>query len=220
MRMLVRLSTLTLAIVCYGCASSKTTGGGTAIGATVGAVVGDKVGNKTATTALGAYVGSLMGRSSGPKADFRLDSLAEDIRRNVQDTKVERVGRSMKVSFNPGVLFDARSPTLQPAALSRLSKLAASLNKYPDAEILIEGHTDSSESREYDVDLSVRWAQLVAHHLSEQAVATFRMHFTGYGPDQPVVSNSTEEGRQMNRRVDLLIFFEDESKTPTSGDGR
>jgi len=95
------------------------------------------------------------------------------------------------------------------ANLARLSEI---LNKYADTEVLVEGHTDSTGPRDHNMDLSLRRAQSVTNQLAGHNVLTSRLNMMGYGPDQPVESNTSPAGRQANRRVDLAIYANDKLK--------
>jgi outer membrane protein OmpA-like peptidoglycan-associated protein len=129
---------------------------------------------------------------------------------------VERVGEGIKITFDSGILFDVNSSSLRAEAKTNLTRLAAILNKYPDTEILVEGHTDSTGQREYNMDLSLRRAQSVSNDLAGHQVLVNRFHIMGYGPDQPVATNTTVSGRQANRRVDLAIYANDKLKKVAS----
>jgi outer membrane protein OmpA-like peptidoglycan-associated protein len=122
------------------------------------------------------------------------------------------VGEGIKITFDSGVLFDIDKSALQSAARVNLEKLAVILNKYPDTEILIEGHTDATGTDEHNRDLSIRRAQSVATHLSGQQVMASRFTIMGYGEDQPVADNATADGRAQNRRVDIAVFANDKLK--------
>jgi len=79
------------------------------------------------------------------------------------------------------------------------------LNQFGEMGILIEGHTDSIGTDEYNLGLSQRRAKAVYDFLASQDVAESRMSWEGYGESRPVADNDTDEGRQQNRRVDLVI---------------
>ncbi|MCR4396422.1 MAG: OmpA family protein, partial [Candidatus Saccharicenans sp.] len=111
-----------------------------------------------------------------------------------------------------GLLFDVDKYDLRPASQENLKRLATILNKYPDTNIIIEGHTDSTGTREYNLTLSERRAKAVANFLAQLGVQSSRFTVQGYGPDQPLASNDTPEGRQQNRRVDLGIIANEKLK--------
>ncbi|HMB71453.1 MAG TPA: OmpA family protein [bacterium] len=103
------------------------------------------------------------------------------------------------------ILFDFDKATLRRNVEFNLVKIATILNQFSEMGILIEGHTDSIGTDEYNLDLSRRRAQAVFEFLKSQDVAESRMTFEGYGESRPVADNETDEGRQRNRRVDLVI---------------
>ena len=106
---------------------------------------------------------------------------------------------------------------MQPAAETNLTQLATILQKYPDTDILIEGHTDNTGSDEYNLTLSRQRAQAVANYLAGLQVDAIRFTIMGYGESQPVTSNDTVQGRQANRRVDLAIMANDKLKKVAGG---
>ena len=124
----------------------------------------------------------------------------------------ERVGEGIKITFASGILFDVNKSALQPDAMVNMQKLAVILNKYEDTEILIEGHTDATGSEDYNMDLSLRRAQSVGNYLTAQQVLPTRLNMMGYGETQPIATNETADGRQMNRRVEIAIFANDKLK--------
>ncbi|WP_460920869.1 OmpA family protein [Pontibacter brevis] len=191
--------------------TSNTTKGGV-IGAGSGAVVGGVIGRVAGNTAAGAIIGAAVGGTAGAVIGRRMDKQAEELRRDLENAEVERVGEGIKVTFNSGILFQTNSAQLQPAAKTEIAQLAETLKKYPDTNILIEGHTDNTGSREINQPLSERRAQAVADYAASMGVDRSRMTTQGYAFDQPVADNSTEAGRQQNRRVEIAIFANEEMK--------
>lgn len=103
------------------------------------------------------------------------------------------------------VLFDLNQSTLKPGAKMRLAKVAGIIQAYPDLKLNIEGYTDSTGSVEHNQELSERRAAAVRDFLIAQGVSINNVSAQGFGPSNPVASNSTPQGRQMNRRVDLVV---------------
>lgn len=103
------------------------------------------------------------------------------------------------------VLFDLNQSTLKPGAKVRLAKVAGIIQAYPDLKLQIEGYTDSTGSVEHNQQLSERRAAAVRDFLVAQGVGINNVTAQGLGPTNPVASNSTPQGRQMNRRVDLVV---------------
>jgi len=211
-KFLVVLLSLFLVMNFMGCASMKKQDKGVAIGATAGAVIGGLIGNQAGNTAAGAIIGAVVGGAAGAYIGHEMDKQAEEIERDLEGAKVERIGEGIKITFASGILFDVDKSALQPAAQTNLTNLAVILNKYPDTEVLVEGHTDSTGGYDHNMDLSVRRAQSVANYMTGQNVLSTRFKMMGYGPDQPVMSNDTKDGRQANRRVEIAIFANDKLK--------
>ena len=195
-----------------GCSSLKKRDKGAIIGATAGAVVGGVIGDKAGNTALGAIIGAAVGGAAGAYIGNYMDKQAEEIKNDIQGAKVERVGEGIKITFESGILFDINKSSLRGEATDNLNKLAVILNKYQDTKILIEGHTDSTGSDEYNMDLSLRRANSVSTALTAQQVIPTRMTIQGYGETQPIADNATSSGRQLNRRVEIAIFANDKLK--------
>jgi outer membrane protein OmpA-like peptidoglycan-associated protein len=201
-----------LAVQWIGCSSMSKTTKGTAVGASAGAVIGGVIGKQSGNTALGAIIGAAVGGAAGAYIGHYMDKQAEEIQRDIEGAKVERVGEGIKITFKSGLLFNSGEASLQPSAQADLQKLSATLNKYPDTVVLIEGHTDDRGTDEYNLDLSQKRAQSVAAYIGTQKVDATRFTLMGYGETQPVLSNDTAEGRQANRRVELAIMANDKLK--------
>jgi outer membrane protein OmpA-like peptidoglycan-associated protein len=108
----------------------------------------------------------------------------------------------------PDVLFDTGKYTLKPGARERLAKVAGILLAYPGLRVQIEGHTDNVGGGEYNQQLSEQRARAVQSFLVSQGVSPNTITSQGFGMTQPVASNSNAAGRQLNRRVDLVVSGE------------
>jgi outer membrane protein OmpA-like peptidoglycan-associated protein len=106
------------------------------------------------------------------------------------------------------VLFDTAKYTLKPGAREKLSKVAGILLAYPGLNIEVDGHTDNVGGDEYNQNLSEQRAGSVRDYLVAQGVATNSVTAKGFGKTQPVATNDTAEGRQINRRVELVVSGE------------
>lgn len=195
-----------------GCAGYNRTIAGGAIGAGVGGLIGGVIGKKAGNTAAGAIIGAAIGGTAGAAIGNYMDRQAAEIRRDIKDARVQRVGEGIKITFNSGILFDVGSDKLKPVAASNISELARILNKYKDTDILIEGHTDSTGSEQMNMNLSEDRASSVSRQLKSQGVIGGRISTNGYGETQPVDDNGTNIGRAANRRVEVAIFANDKLK--------
>ena len=188
------------------CKSTNRTQKGAVIGGAGGAVVGGAIGKAAGNTALGAIIGAAVGGTTGAIIGHKMDKQAEEIKKEVPAAKVERVGEGIVVEFASNVLFDLNSYAITKEADNNLHELIIILNKYPDTNIEIQGHTDSTGTEEYNQTLSEKRANAVAVHLTTvHHIANTRVTTKGFGESAPKYSNSTEEGRAENRRVDFLI---------------
>ncbi len=202
---------LIASFVMMGCSASSTVKGG-AIGAGAGAVIGGVIGKQAGNTAVGAIIGAAVGGTAGALIGHYMDKQAEEIQKDIEGAKVERVGEGIKITFDSGILFETAKSNLQPVAKANIDKLSTILNKYKDTNILIEGHTDSDGTEEYNQKLSEARANSVANETKGQGVVGSRITTVGYGESQPVASNDTQEGKRLNRRVEIAIFANDELK--------
>jgi outer membrane protein OmpA-like peptidoglycan-associated protein len=188
------------------CASLNKKEEGAIIGATAGAAVGGVIGNQTGSTARGAIIGAVVGGTAGAIIGHQMDQQAKVLSQNIKWATVERVGEGIQVSFASGLLFAFDSDSIQEAAGTNLRELASSLQKYPDSQLLIVGHTDNVGDDSYNQALSQRRSNSAATYLAAQGVARTRLAATGKGESEPVATNETDDGRQKNRRVEVAIY--------------
>jgi outer membrane protein OmpA-like peptidoglycan-associated protein len=205
------LLTVMIAGVHESCGMSRTMKG-TGIGAAAGGVVGGIIGKQSGNTAVGAIIGAAVGGAAGAYIGNYMDKQAEEMQADLEGAKIERVGEGIKITFDSGILYDVNKATLRPVAKTNLDKMAAILNKYPDTNILIEGHTDGTGSDEHNLELSRNRASSVSNYLAGLGVDPSRFTAMGYGESQPIATNDTNEGRQQNRRVELAIMANDKLK--------
>ena len=182
-------------------------GSGAAAGAILGRVIGGGRG-----TAIGAIIGAAAGGTAGALIGRKMDKQAEDLQRDMQNAKVERVGEGIKITFDSGILFDTNSASLRATSEADITKMAAILQKYPDTNVLVEGHTDNTGSDAINQPLSERRAQAVATSTIAKGVSSSRVTTQGYGSTQPVGDNTTVEGKQANRRVEIAIYANEKMK--------
>jgi outer membrane protein OmpA-like peptidoglycan-associated protein len=208
LRSLARLTSVVLAVTLIGsgCSSLSRTEKGAIIGAGAGGAIGGVIGNQTGSTARGAIIGAVVGGAVGAIIGRQMDKQADELAQNIPGAKVERVGEGIQVTFASGLLFDFDSDRVRAEAAQNLRNLSSSLDKYPNTELLIVGHTDSDGPDSYNWDLSHRRATSAANYLAEQGVARSRLRTAGRGETEPVAANESDAGRQQNRRVEVAIF--------------
>jgi outer membrane protein OmpA-like peptidoglycan-associated protein len=182
--------------------------GGAAAGGAIGGVIGHQSGN----TAVGAIIGAAVGGAAGAYIGNYMDKQAAEMEKDLEGAKIERVGEGIKITFDSGLLFDVNKAELKPASKTNLANLSKILNKYPDTEILIEGHADATGTEEWNLELSKLRSQSVSNYLAGQQVKETRFTTMGYGESQPIASNDTESGRAANRRVEVAIYANDKLK--------
>ncbi len=194
-----------LILIVFGCGWNKTQKGA-AIGVGTGAAIGGYIGSRTNNTALGAIIGAAVGGATGVVIGRYMDKQAEELQRDLHNAKVERVGEGIKITFDSGILFDIDKYDLKSAAKTNIESLSKVLQKYPDTNVLIEGHTDNTGSKAHNFDLSEKRANAVSFYASSLGVMTSRMSKKGYADEQPIGDNSTASGREQNRRVEVAIM--------------
>ena len=121
------------------------------------------------------------------------------------DLQAKQTERGMVLTLGSNVLFDTASDTLKPGADEALNRVAQFLQSQPAVKLRIEGHTDSRGSDSYNEALSQRRAQAVARALMDRGVDPSRLQAVGRGMEVPVATNDSAEGRQQNRRVELIF---------------
>jgi len=194
------------------CASWNKTTRGAVIGGAGGAVLGAVIGRAAGSTLLGTILGAAVGGAAGAFIGNYMDKQAAEMQRDLEGAEVQRIGEGIKITFDSGILFDIDKSDLRPVSQTNLTELAKILNKYPDTNILIEGHTDNTGPDDHNMTLSKDRAQSVAFYMATLDVKSARFSTAGYGATQPIVMNDTPEGRQKNRRVDIAVIADDKLK--------
>jgi outer membrane protein OmpA-like peptidoglycan-associated protein len=128
----------------------------------------------------------------------------EKLRAQMAELQTQTTERGLVVTLGD-VLFELDRAELKPGGQRTLDKLVSAVQTDADVELLVEGHTDSTGSRDYNMDLSERRAASVKQYLQSRGVAAERIQSAGLGPDFPVAVNTTEAGRQQNRRVEVVL---------------
>jgi outer membrane protein OmpA-like peptidoglycan-associated protein len=185
---------------------------GAVIGGTAGAVGGTIIGKAAGNKTLGTIIGAVVGGTAGAIIGRDMDKQAAEIKNDIPGAKVERVDEGIKVEFNEKILFAFSKADLGDSAKKNLNALVGILNKYPNTNIEIQGHTDSRGTEEYNMALSIRRATSVRDYLQAQGIDTRRMTIKGFGKMAPAYTNETPEGQAQNRRVEFLITANDKMK--------
>jgi outer membrane protein OmpA-like peptidoglycan-associated protein len=184
------------------------------IGLLVAAVLfaGCKTSKKATSTAVTetteAILGKAIGGSAGEAVGKKIDAQKAELEIQLPAATFETLnkGEVLKVTFDSRMLFRQNSNLLNDASKSALSDLAANLNNHPDTDIRILCHTDKTGKAEYNRILSERRAKSVYDYLTAQNVDAGRMMFKGLGFEKPAADNKTEEGRALNRRVEIFVL--------------
>lgn len=201
-----------VAALAIGCSASNRLKGGL-FGAGAGGTVGAVIGNQYGSSAKGAIIGAAVGGTAGAIIGNYMDRQAEEMQQSVEGAKVERVGEGIQLTFDSGILFATNSSTLSATAQLNVADLAAILQKYPDTNIVIAGHTDSTGADDYNQKLSERRAEAVTNYLLGKGISKTRLTTVGLGETQPVATNDTLEGRTLNRRVEVAVVANEDLKT-------
>jgi outer membrane protein OmpA-like peptidoglycan-associated protein len=199
-------------LAAVNCASWNKTTRGAVIGGAGGAVVGGVIGRAAGNTLLGAIIGAAVGGAAGAIIGNYMDKQAAEMQRDLEGAEIQRIGEGIKITFDSGILYDIDRSDLRPVSRTNLAQLAKILNRYPDTNILIEGHTDNTGSNDHNMTLSKDRAQSVASYLATVEVKSARFSIAGYGETQPIVTNDTPAGQQKNRRVDIAVIANDKLK--------
>ena len=152
----------------------------------------------------------MVGGTAGAVIGREMDQQAEELEASLPNAEVERIGEGIRVTFDSGILFTFDSSEIQNTARENLGNFSENLMEFPNTQVLIVGHTDSTGSDSYNQSLSERRATSAADHLVEQGIARGRITAEGRGETEPVASNDDEVGQQLNRRVEVAIFASEE----------
>jgi outer membrane protein OmpA-like peptidoglycan-associated protein len=144
-------------------------------------------------------------RREADEANRRLNEALGQLRSLVAEiTNLQQTQRGLVISLS-GILFDVGKSTLKAGSQASLERIAGVLTQYPQHQILVEGHTDATGSDELNLQLSRNRASSVRSALVAGGVDASKITAEGYGESRPVASNDTREGRQQNRRVEIVI---------------
>lgn len=204
------ISSVLIAATLAGCATNdpyQRTKTGAGIGAAAGAVIGNQMGERKSTVggaAIGAVIGGAIGAYMDKQQREMEQRLAEEQRS--KEIEIQRIkDDTLKLNLNSEVSFDVGSANIKPAFSDSLNKLANVIKQYDQTTVSIVGHTDSTGSDSFNQQLSERRAQAVGNYFVQQGIAPSRITTSGRGESEPRADNSTEAGRQLNRRVEIFL---------------
>ena len=200
------LAIIVPSVLLAGCASTENN---TQTGAAIGAVVGALVGKGTGDNHKSRYVwGAALGALAGSAVGSYMDKQEQAFREELADSGVEvyREGDNIRLAIPGNITFATGQANIVSGFYPVLDDVAKVLNKYPKTRLSIEGHTDSIGASDYNQQLSENRANSVADYLVGATVAQQRLQTSGYGETKPVASNTHEQGRRENRRVELQII--------------
>ncbi|MFH1534620.1 MAG: OmpA family protein, partial [Patescibacteria group bacterium] len=118
---------------------------------------------------------------------------------------LKKIEAGKKIVLN-NIFFDFAKSTLRPESMLELNRLVELLKDSPTLKIEISGHTDNIGSYAYNIKLSEDRAKSVVNYLISKGISTYRLAYKGYGYNQPIATNYTEEGRQLNRRTEFKVL--------------
>lgn len=221
---------LSALLLLNGCDSTMSnTAKGSLIGAGSGAALGGLVGTLASSSkgkgaAIGTVVGAAVGTGVGALIGKKMDKAAAAAEQ-IEDAQVETVTdeygyQAVKVTFDSGILFQTGSSTLSSSASASLAQFASTvLNVNKDMDVTIQGYTDNQgwknstaeQSVQKNLVLSQQRAGSVSNFLQQCGVSSSQItSVIGYGEADPVADNSTEAGREQNRRVEIYLYASEE----------
>ncbi len=177
---------------------------GALVGGALGGLFGlSRDGDAPAETIIGAAVGAAIGGAIGDILDKQAAELRNDLGND--QVKIVNTGSELIVTMPQDILFAVDSAEVQPGLRGDLAVLANNLQRYPDSVVQVVGHTDNTGAATHNQALSTRRAAAVSGILAANGVPQYRLQAIGRGEDAPIASNLNEEGRALNRRVEIII---------------
>jgi outer membrane protein OmpA-like peptidoglycan-associated protein len=199
-----KISIAVLAVGLAACDSIPTnyTNQGVAIGAVSGAVIGATAysGNRSRGAIIGAIGGGLAGGAVGTYMDNQKRDLEKNLAKEIQsgDAKVDKLPNDVvRITMTSHTAFDTNSTVVKQSFYSTMDKLSDVMTRYQKTTLTVVGHTDNVGTDKYNQDLS--------QYLESKHVNPVRLATAGKGESEPVASNTTEAGRQLNRRVEIYV---------------
>jgi outer membrane protein OmpA-like peptidoglycan-associated protein len=183
------------------------TAAGVGIGAGLGALAGAAVGGSKVAQRNAILIGAGIGALTGGAVGSYMDKQEAELRAQLQGTgvSVTRNGDQLVLNMPSNITFDVDQSALKPEFVPTLNSVAIVLRKYNQTLVDIYGHTDSTGNADHNLDLSNRRADSVYNYLAGQGLDPRRFYVVGLGESQPIASNDTEQGRALNRRVEIRL---------------
>jgi len=185
---------------------------GAAGGAAAGALIGQAAGKNSKSTLLGAGIGAVVGGGAGAGIGYYMDKQEAKTRealKSVEGVKVVRDGNNLNVSFRSDNQFKVGSAQFQGAAQNDLNRFTDVVKEFDKTNVQVIGHTDSVGSESANQKLSEGRAAAVRNQMVARGVASGRVATLGLGEGTPVADNGSEYGRQLNRRVEIVVVPKD-----------
>ena len=201
-----------LAVALAACENMPTnyTNQGVAIGAVSGAVLGATAysHNRSRGAIIGAIGGGLAGGAVGTYMDNQKRDLEKNLAKEIQtgEARVDKMPNDVvRITMTSNTAFDTNSTSIKQGFYTTMDKVADVMTRYNKTTLTVVGHTDNVGTDKYNQDLSQRRAYSVAQYLESKKVNPVRLATAGKGESEPVASNTTEAGRQLNRRVEIYV---------------
>ncbi|AGB80423.1 Inner membrane lipoprotein YiaD precursor [Serratia rubidaea] len=213
-RVAIIAAAVAMTMALSACTTNPYTGesqaGKSGVGAGLGAALGAGIGALSSSKkdrGKGALIGAAAGAALGGGAGYYMDVQEAKLRDKMRGTgvSVTRQGDNIVLNMPNNVTFDTDSSTLKPAGANTLTGVAMVLKEYPKTAVNVVGYTDSTGARAHNMKLSQQRADGVSSALITQGVAANRIRSVGAGPDNPIASNSTADGKAQNRRVEITL---------------
>jgi outer membrane protein OmpA-like peptidoglycan-associated protein len=214
------LLVLGLVLSSLGCATMDNSQQGALVGAVGGALIGSLIGEQTGDAIAGAIIGAAIGGAAGAYIGGYMDRQAADMRQDVGNAEVERVGEGILVSFDLNLLFGPGGFELLGPGRECLDHMAVVLNRYPETHVFIEGRAFHPGTLEPDISLSEHRARVMADYLAGRNVRTDRFTVRGYNRNQNALGSGSTNGRIRNQRMGLAIMANDNLKRTARAQGR
>lgn len=180
--------------------------GGGAVGAMLGGLAGGVIGANTSSgKGKGAAVGAIAGGMLGALIGQRMNRQKEQLEQVQGVETVQYDEQKQQIDATLRILFDVDKSDVKPMEAVKLDDLANVFRQYPENVVVLEGHTDSDGSEQYNQHLSAARALSIAQYLRGKQLDIASMQAVGYGETRPVADNQTAAGKAQNRRVEIKI---------------